>query len=203
MSSPVKIYIASLQSAFARGDATEHTHRPALKTLLQSNVKGIEATNEPKSSERENKPDYIVRKGASIIGFVEAKDIGKDLKATLKTPQLKRYLEALPNLIVTNYLDFAWFVGGEKRMSISLGEVNGKHIQMAEDADARWTELISSFCNEVTPTVSSPSQPPCVRLVVASNEFTLRGSNNNEIPIFRRIYRAGAGQAAVPWEPFG
>lgn len=158
MSSPVKIYIASLQSAFARGDATEHTHRPALKTLLQSNAKGIEATNEPKSSERENKPDYIVRKGASIIGFVEAKDIGKDLKATLKTPQLKRYLEALPNLIVTNYLDFAWFVGGEKRMSISLGEVNGKHIQMAEDADARWTELISSFCNEVTPTVSSPSQ---------------------------------------------
>lgn len=158
MSSPVKLYIASLLSAFARGDATEHTHRPALKTLLQSNAKGIEATNEPKSSERENKPDYIVRKGASIIGFVEAKDIGKDLKATLKTPQLKRYLEALPNLIVTNYLDFAWFVAGEKRISISLGEVNGKHIQMAEDADARWTELISSFCNEVTPTVSSPSQ---------------------------------------------
>lgn len=158
MSSPVKLYIASLQSAFERGDATEHTHRPALKTLLQSNAKGIEATNEPKSSERENKPDYIVRKGASIIGFVEAKDIGKDLKATLKTPQLKRYLEALPNLIVTNYLDFAWFVAGEKRMSISLGEVNGKHIQMAEDADARWAELISSFCNEVTPTVSSPSQ---------------------------------------------
>jgi predicted helicase len=158
VSSPVKTYIANLQSAFARGDATEHTHRPALKTLLQSNAKGIEATNEPKSSERENKPDYIVRKGASIIGFVEAKDIGKDLKATLKTPQLKRYLEALPNLIVTNYLDFAWFVAGEKRMSISLGEVNGKHIQMAEDADARWTELVSSFCNEVTPTVSSPSQ---------------------------------------------
>lgn len=158
MSSSVKLYVASLQSAFVRGDATEHTHRPALKTLLQSHAKGIEATNEPKSSERENKPDYIVRKGASIIGFVEAKDIGKDLKATLKTPQLKRYLEALPNLIVTNYLDFVWFVGGEKRMTISLGEVNGKHIQIADDADARWAELISSFCNEVTPTVSSPSQ---------------------------------------------
>ena len=34
---------------------------------------------------------------------------------------------------------------------------------------------------------------PCVRLVVASNEFNLRDSNNNEISIFRRIYRAGAG----------
>jgi hypothetical protein len=90
VSSPVKLYIASLQSAFARGDATEHTHRPALKTLLESNIKGIQATNEPKSSERENKPDYIVRNGASIIGFVEAKDIGKDLKATLKYASSRR-----------------------------------------------------------------------------------------------------------------
>ena len=158
MASPVTIYLASLQSAFAKGDATEHTHRPALKTLIENSVKGIEATNEPKSTERENKPDYIIRKGASIIGFAEAKDIGKDLKATLKTPQLKRYIEALPNLIVTNYLDFVWIVGGEKRMEICLGDANGKHIHAAADAEARWTELINSFCNEVTPTVASPSQ---------------------------------------------
>jgi len=47
------------------------------------------------------------------------------------------------------------------------------------------------------------SQPPCVRLVVVSSGFTLRDSNNNEIRILRRIYRAGVGQAAVPWEPIG
>lgn len=29
-------------------------------------------------------PDYIVRKGASVMGFVEAKDMDKSLKATLK-----------------------------------------------------------------------------------------------------------------------
>ncbi len=37
-----------LSQAAAKGDATEHTHRPALKTLLESLAPGIIATNEPK-----------------------------------------------------------------------------------------------------------------------------------------------------------
>ena len=67
-----------------RGDATEHTYRATLKTLIESAAPGLLATNEPKATQRENKPDYIVRKAASVIGFVEAKDVDKSLKATLK-----------------------------------------------------------------------------------------------------------------------
>lgn len=151
-------YLQSLQKELARGDATEHTHRPALKTLIEASIPNLHATNEPKASERENKPDYIVRKGSTIIGFVEAKDIDKDLKATRKTPQLKRYLEALPNLLLTNYLDFIWFVGGEKRLEISLGSVDGHQIKPANDAAVQWNALITSFVNEVSPTIFTPAQ---------------------------------------------
>ncbi|WP_296443559.1 hypothetical protein [Rhodoferax sp. UBA5149] len=154
----VHAYLQSLQKELSRGDATEHTHRSALKALIESAAPGLLATNEPKATQRENKPDYIVRKAASVIGFVEAKDVDKSLKATLKTNQLKRYLEALPNLMLTNYLDFIWFVGGEKRMEISLGSLNGQHVAPAKDASARWDELIACFLAEVSPTVSSPTQ---------------------------------------------
>lgn len=157
-SHPIQAYLQSLQKELSRGDATEHTHRSALKTLIESAAPGLLATNEPKATQRENKPDYIVRKAASVIGFVEAKDVDKSLKATFKTNQLKRYLEALPNLMLTNYLDFIWFVGGEKRMEISLGQLNGQHVSPAKDAPARWDELIGCFLAEVSPTVSSPSQ---------------------------------------------
>ncbi|MFZ4624824.1 MAG: type ISP restriction/modification enzyme, partial [Rhodoferax sp.] len=116
------------------------------------------ATNEPKTLERENKPDYLVRKATAVVGFVEAKDLGIDLKATLKTAQLKRYLEALPNLLLTNYLDFIWFVGGEKRLEISLGTLSGLRIAPAKEAPARWDELVASFLAEVTPTAASPQQ---------------------------------------------
>ena len=45
----VEAYLKHLQKEFARGDATEHTHRPALKTLIESAAIGIAATNEPKA----------------------------------------------------------------------------------------------------------------------------------------------------------
>ena len=41
------IYLAELSQNLKHGDATEHTHRPALKALLESIGKDIVATNEP------------------------------------------------------------------------------------------------------------------------------------------------------------
>jgi hypothetical protein len=47
------------------------------------------------------------------IGHLEAKDVGKDLDEVEKSEQMKRYLPALPNLILTDYLEFRWYVSGE------------------------------------------------------------------------------------------
>ena len=152
----VQHYLASLGRAFAKGDATEHTHRAALQALIESSQNGLEATNEPRTSQRENKPDYLVRKSGTVVGYIEAKDLDADLISVLKSAQIKRYQEALPNLLTTNYLDFVWLVGPDKRMEISLGNVRGKNIVPNADADARWGELLRSFCDEVTPTLGTP-----------------------------------------------
>lgn len=152
----VKTYLAQLQKAHALGDATEHTHRAALQQLIESTLPALQATNEPRAQQRENKPDYVIRQAGAMIGFIEAKDIGIDLKATLKTAQLKRYIEALPNLILTNYLDFVWLVRGEVRLQLSLGQVQGKVIASAPDPQAPWQALLSGFASEVTPTIDSP-----------------------------------------------
>jgi hypothetical protein len=41
-------YLNSIGAALAKGDATEHTHRPALKAFAESCGNQIVATNEPK-----------------------------------------------------------------------------------------------------------------------------------------------------------
>lgn len=158
MSNPVEMYVIALNSEFAKGDATEHTHRPALKRLIEALTPSIMATNEPKAIQRENKPDYIVRRDSTIVGFVEAKDIGANLNEEIKTPQMKRYLDALPNLILTNYVDFVWYVGGVKRLDLSLGFLSGKIILISEDVEKNWVSFITSFLNEVTPTIYTPLQ---------------------------------------------
>jgi len=56
-------YLDAIRKAYAAGDATEHTHRPALKHLLESLGKEITVTNEPKRTVC-GSPDFqITRKG--------------------------------------------------------------------------------------------------------------------------------------------
>jgi hypothetical protein len=46
-----EIYISEINKAYSRGIATEHTHRPALKDLIESINNKITAINEPKRIE--------------------------------------------------------------------------------------------------------------------------------------------------------
>lgn len=154
----VDAYILALRKEYLKGDATEHTHRHALKALLESHGPGVQATNEPKSQERRNRPDYIVRSGAAIIGFVEAKDLDVDLNGLIKSPQIERYLDALPNLLLTNYLDFVWFVSGREQMRVTLGALSGKSITQAFDCEGQWNKISQSFFNQVSPTIGTSTQ---------------------------------------------
>jgi hypothetical protein len=53
-------YLAEINKAYLRGDATEHTHRPALKELIEGLKDKITATNEPKRRTDCGAPDMLV-----------------------------------------------------------------------------------------------------------------------------------------------
>ena len=65
-------------------------------------------------------PDLAILKNDFLVGHVEAKDVGRSLDDIEASDQLKRYLEALVNLILTDYLEFCWYVNGELRRKINL-----------------------------------------------------------------------------------
>jgi len=113
-------YIRTIEKELVVGNATEHTHRSALKALIESLGDGVVATNEPQRIEC-GAPDFLVTKEAPQVGYMEAKDVGKSLDEAEKSEQLKRYLGSLPNIILTDYLEFRWYVDGEHRFSARLG----------------------------------------------------------------------------------
>jgi len=51
MGDVIKSYLANIEREMKTGKATEHTHRPALKDLLEGLNSEIKATNEPKRVE--------------------------------------------------------------------------------------------------------------------------------------------------------
>jgi hypothetical protein len=76
-------YLDEIKKNLAHGDATEHTHRPALKKLLETVSKGITATNEP-TRILCGAPDFNITKGKIPLGHVETKGIGENLTAMEK-----------------------------------------------------------------------------------------------------------------------
>lgn len=72
-------------------------------------VSGVEITNEPSKVTDYGNPDYVITKKEIPMGFIEAKDIGKDLSSSSYKEQFSRYRKALDNLIITDYLWFLFY----------------------------------------------------------------------------------------------
>jgi hypothetical protein len=153
-------YLKGLQAALAAGNASEHSHRPALKTLLEALGPGVMAVNEPRQDVTScGKPDMVVLRGAVPLGYLETKDIGKNLDAEERGEQVRRYLKGLPNFILTDYLEFRWFVNGERRAKAALGrpEPGGKIKTRKEDV-ATVRELLGQFLALQIPSIGTAKE---------------------------------------------
>ena len=109
-------YIDNLQSRFKSGIATEHTYRGYLQSLLESIATGVTVTNEP-ARIKCGAPDYILTRKEIPVGYLEAKDIGKDINHKDYKEQFDRYRKSLNNLIITDYLEFQLFIDSEFKTS--------------------------------------------------------------------------------------
>lgn len=113
-------YLKDVQATLAAGHASEGSHYPALKALLECLGKGISATSLPSRIEC-GAPDFVITRHSSTIGYIEAKDIGKSLDEAEHSEQLQRYRKSLSNLVLTDFLEFRWYISGERRLSACLG----------------------------------------------------------------------------------
>jgi type I restriction-modification system DNA methylase subunit len=142
-------YLAEINKAYLRGDATEHTHRPALKDLIDSINNKITAINEPKRIEC-GAPDLLVsrrlRKLEQTIGYIEAKDIGINLTQAEKSEQIKkRYLPSLENLILTDYIEFRLYINGKKQLTARLAEETDGKFKITEEGNEKVLQLLNVF----------------------------------------------------------
>jgi hypothetical protein len=153
-----RAYLREIQRNLSTGDATEHTHRPALKTLLESVGDGINVINEPRRIEC-GAPDLRVERGSAPIGYIEAKNVVTSLREAARSEQLRRYRGSLPNLILTDYLEFWWYVGGERRETARLAElIDGEETREIEGGIQAVSELLDRFFTAEMPTIAGPRE---------------------------------------------
>ncbi|TGL63626.1 type ISP restriction/modification enzyme [Leptospira sarikeiensis] len=148
-------YTHSLDQIYKTGMSTEHSYRPPLGELLNSLDKAIVANNEPKRSEF-GAPDYVILKNNAPIGYIETKDIGENLDKIEKTEQIKRYKDSLGNFLLTNYVEFRWYVEGIERSSAKLGGLKRKQIIPFPGQEKEVLDLLGCFITEETRVAKDP-----------------------------------------------
>ena len=156
--SAIPDYLRQIEQALKAGNATEHTHRPALKTLIEALRPHIMATNEPRRIEC-GSPDYIVTEKGVPLGYVEAKDVGIDLDRTEEGEQLTRYRSSLRNLILTDYLEFRLYRNGEQVQSVTVAKWQRNGVLRREPgAEAQLLALMGAFFDAEVPSIASPRE---------------------------------------------
>jgi hypothetical protein len=155
----VNAYLAAVERELESGVATEHTFRPALKTLIEQ-LGDAYATNEPRRSAC-GAPDYSVWQpgsaGPRTIGYVEAKDVGVSLAAAEASEQLSRYRDALPNLMLTDYLEFRWYIDGQLRRTERVADV-GADGRVSAKAAAPVLDLLRGFLATQPAAINKPAE---------------------------------------------
>ena len=157
--SAVRDYLTEIQDKYRTEMAGEHAYRPALEKLLESADTDLYAVNEPKHIDEIGIPDFLVLRqpGSVPIGIVEAKDIGNQLSRTENTRQLKNY-KNFSNLILTDYLEFRWFLHGEKQETVRIAKLRKGMIVRIPSAYGDLTDMLRRFAQQSTQSVNTAKE---------------------------------------------
>ena len=144
---PIPAYLKAIADRHRRGDATEHSYRGDLEILLRALLPAVDITNEPRRITDCGAPDYVLKRNAIPLGYIEAKDVDKSLDDKTFRAQFHRYVASLDNFIFTNYLEFRFYRNSETKpvAVIAIAELRGDKIKPLPQHFDEFTSHIENF----------------------------------------------------------
>ncbi|MCA6272465.1 MAG: N-6 DNA methylase [Phenylobacterium sp.] len=133
-------------------DKTEHSDRGALERLLNEAAQAADGRlriqHEPKRDRGGGgSPDYMIKRDARIVGYVEVKTIDEALSKVLRSDQIKKYQKLSDNLILTDYLEFIWLKDDEVQRArlAHSDDLSGKNLALKPEALKQVSDLLRAF----------------------------------------------------------
>ena len=99
-------------------------------------------------------------RGGLTLGHVEAKEVEAGLGREERGEQVGRYLAALPNLLLTDYVEFRWFVDGKKRETFRLANAvsGGRLTRVSEEDLERARRVLIGFLSQPPAKIGSAEE---------------------------------------------
>lgn len=158
-------HFKEIHKIYTGGDFREESFYPSLKRLFEECSKLFQMQTEasvlvlPKKTEA-GIPDFRIGKDGEIVGYIEAKSPDANLREIEDSEQLKRYRNSLPNLILTNFLEFRLYRNGALIDNVEVGRQftlqRVKYPPVPEKLDLFY-ELLQKFFSFSTPRIQKSS----------------------------------------------
>lgn len=122
----LKSYFKEIHEIYTGANFREESFYPTFKKLTEECSKILQPQAKanvlvlPKET-KAGIPDFRVGKNGEIVGYIEAKTPDTNLRDVEGSEQLERYKNSLPNLILTNFLEFRLYRFGELIDTVEIG----------------------------------------------------------------------------------
>ncbi len=192
-------YFKDIHKIYTGRDFREESFYPSFKRLIEDCSElfqaqaGLNVLVAPRKTEA-GIPDFRVGKNGEIIGYVEAKPPDSDLDDIEDSEQIKRYRDSLPNLILTNFLEFRFYRFGHPADKVQVGRQftlkSLKSPPSPEKLDS-FFELLENFFSFSTPEIQKSSDLS-VELAKKTRflQHLLQGELSRENEEIARFYKA-------------
>lgn len=175
-------YLNEIFEKYKKGDSSERNYYSTLEDLLQE-YKNASISIEPRNSPV-GIPDFkIENEKGFLYGYIEAKDIGRDLDTLTKdeNEQIDKYKKEYPKLIVTNFIEFRLYENAEQVDSIAITQPVTLKIGIpALNNEGRLRGLLERFFSTIIQQVHSSKR---LSELLAHKTRVLRGLINEEIDL--------------------
>jgi hypothetical protein len=151
-------YLQEIKKSVLKGDYTEMTLRTPIENFIKSLNSDFDVTHEAKRIKKLGAPDFTAYRSNINIGYIEAKDLGKNLDEEIVGDQLKRYRESIDNIILTDYRRFILIRGNQTifdQSLFSVADLSNPKSRISENKIDEFLQLTDTFFGYSQPTIRS------------------------------------------------
>ncbi len=157
----VREYFNKIRKIYLGGDFTELTFRTPFENFIERLSPSVDLRQEPMRKRGFGAPDFKAFYRGRKVGYIETKNIDENLDVIMESEQIKRYIDSVDNLILTNYLRFILIRKGEKIYDVSLLsllELSSGKLTLRKSKWDEFHEMITTFFSYSGTTVSSAKE---------------------------------------------
>lgn len=135
--------------------------RTPFENLINSLNSNFKVIQEPKREVNLGAPDFKAFFGSRKVGSIETKKFNENLDEILKTEQIKKYVESIDNLILTNYSRFILIRKGNPEIDFTLfstSDLDKGNVSLSDEYINSVTDLFDLFFSYKHPTIKSAEE---------------------------------------------